>query len=151
MNARVVTALVLLAIGVWSMVAGQAPAPTPTPTPDPVGLNLRGKFIGPTAAADAAMLAGLCEELAAIIEWDGMQAEPRLKSGIAFDELRVAAREGRCRGESIGQRQPHARAAIEEFLNAAVGTSGGPIGPEGRSKWVAAYRELGGACADAAR
>lgn len=149
MSGRVVTALVLLAIGLWSM--RTQTSPTPTPAPDPHGLNLRGKFIGDTAAGDAALLAGLCDELANIIEWDGTQEEPRLKSGVAFDELRVAAREGRCRGESVGQRQPHARAAIEEFLNAAVGTSGGPIGPEGRNKWVAAYRELGRACADAAR
>lgn len=149
MSGRVITALVLLAIGLWSM--RSSPAPSPTPAPEPAGLNLRGKFVGHTAAGDAALLAGLCDELANIIEWDGMKEEPRLKSGVAFDELRVAAREGRCRGESIGQRQPRARAAIEEFLSAAVGTSGGPIGPEGRSKWVAAYRELGRACADAAR
>lgn len=150
MSPRVVVGIVLLVLGLLASMSG-GKKPEPTPAPDRVGLNLRGKFIGPTAASDAAMLAGLCDELANVIEWDGMKNEPRLRSGVAFDELRVAAREARCRGESIGQRQPHARAAIEEFLNAEVGTSGGPIGPEGRSKWVAAYRELGRACEDAAR
>jgi len=148
MSPRVILALVLLVVGLFSM---RGKAPEPTPTPEPVGLNLRGSFIGPTAPADAAKLAALCDELADIIEQDGMKDEPRLKSGVAFDDLRVAAREARCRGESIGQRQPHVREAIHKFLDDAVGSSGGPVGPQQRSAWVAAYRELGRACADAAR
>jgi hypothetical protein len=141
-------ALVLIAL-YWSLPPRPVPEPTPAPSPD--GLNMRGTFIGPSATDDAALLAALCGELADVIEWDGMKAEPRLKSGLAFDELRVAAREGRCRGESIGQRQPHARKAIEEFLNTQVGVSGGPVGPQERSKWVAAYRELARACSDASK
>jgi hypothetical protein len=141
-------ALVLVAL-YWSLPAKPAPEPAPQPTPD--GLNLRGVFIGPTAPADAATLAALCDELADVIEWDGSLDTPRLKSGMAFDELRIVAREARCRGESIGQRQPHARKAIEEFLVGRLGTAGGPVTPEQRAKWVAAYRELGRACSDAAR
>lgn len=139
-------ALILVAL-YWSLPA--APVPTPVPTPD--GLNLRGTFIGPSATDDAALLAALCGELADVIEWDGMKAEPRLKSGLAFDELRIAAREARCRGESIGQRQPHARDAIQKFLESQVGVSGGPVGPQERAKWIAAYRELARACSDASR
>ena len=147
---RFAAAAVLILVALyWSLPAAPAPVPTPVPTPD--GLNLRGRFIGPSAPDDAALLAALCGELADLIEWDGMKAEPRLKSGVAFDELRVAAREARCRGESIGQRQPHARDAIQKFLESQVGVSGGPIGPKERSKWVAAYRELSRACSDAAK
>jgi hypothetical protein len=149
MSVRVIVALVLMALGLLSGLRG-SPEPTPAPSPDG-GLVLRGQFIGPTAAEDAATLAGLCDELASIIEWDGMLEQPRLKSGVAFDDVRVAAREARCRGESIGARQPRVRQAIEDYLTATVGTSGGPITPAGRSKWVVAYRELGRACADAAR
>lgn len=148
MSLRVIVALVLLAVGLFSM---RGKAPEPTPAPEPHGLSMRGKFIGPSASADAATLAALCDEIADVLEQDGMKPEPRLKSGIAFDELRIAAREGRCRGESIGQRQPHVRDAIHKYLDEAVGSSGGPVGPQQRSAWVSAYRELGRACADAAR
>lgn len=147
---RFAAAAVLILVALyWSMPAAPAPVPTPVPTPD--GLNLRGTFIGPSATDDAALLAALCGELADVIEWDGMKTEPRLKSGLAFDELRIAAREGRCRGESIGQRQPHARDAIQKFLESQVGVSGGPVGPQERAKWVAAYRELSRACSDASK
>lgn len=148
MSLRVVIAVALLLAGLFSM-RGSSPQPTPAPEPD--GLNLRGKFIGTTAAADAATLAALCDELAAVIEWDGMQESPRLRSGVAFDELRVAAREARCRGESIGHRQPKVRDAIHGYLDQAVGNAGGPVAPEQRARWIAAYRELGRACGDAAR
>lgn len=147
---RFAAAAVLILVALyWSLPAAPAPVPTPVPTPD--RFNLRGKFIGPSATDDAALLAALCGELADVIEWDGMKPEPRLKSGLAFDELRIAAREGRCRGESIGQRQPHARDAIQKFLESQVGVSGGPVGPQERSKWIAAYRELARACSDASR
>ena len=141
-------ALILVAL-YWSLPARPAPQPTPAPTPD--GFNLRGMFIGPSATDDAALLAALCREFADVIEWDGMQPEPRLKSGVAFDELRVAAREFRCRGDSVGKRQPHARDAIQKFLESQVGVSGGPVGPQERAKWIAAYRELSRACRDASR
>lgn len=124
----------------------QAPSPTPAPAP-PDAFTLRGKFIGPSAASDAATLAALCEELASCIEYDGMH-EQRLKTGVAFDELRIAAREMRCRGESIGARQPHAKEAIHKFLDDAVGSSGGPVTPESRVAWVSALRDLARAAAD---
>ena len=142
-------ALVLGCLVAWLV---DSPAgPTPAPQPDG-GLSFRGLFIGPTAASDAASLAALCDEIAGTIEYDGSrEGGPRLKSGVAFDDLRIAARESRMRGESLGARQPHVRDAIHQYLDKAVGSSGGPVSPEQRSAWVAAYRELGRACADAAR
>lgn len=142
-------ALVLGCVVTWA--ASRPAAPTPAPQP-PDGLSFRGLFRGPTAAADAASLAALCDELASTIEYDGSrEGGPRLKSGVAFDDLRVAARESRMRGESLGARQPHVRDAIHKYLDQAVGSSGGPVSAEQRSKWTAAYRELGRACADAVR
>lgn len=124
----------------------QAPSPTPAPAP-PDAFTLRGKFIGPSAAADAATLSALCDELASCIEYDGTH-EQRLKTGVAFDELRIAAREMRCKGESIGARQPHVRDAVHKFLDDAVGSSGGPVTPESRAAWVSALRDLARAAAD---
>jgi hypothetical protein len=127
----------------------QAPAPTPAPVP-PDAFSLRGKFIGPTAAEDASTMAALCGELAECIDYDGKH-DQRLKTGVAFDELRIAAREMRCRGESIGARQPAVRDAVHKFLDDAVGSSGGPVTPESRAAWVAALRDLSRAAADVTR
>jgi len=60
-------------------------------------------------------------------------------------------REFRCRGISIGDRQPVARDVIAKYLEDAVGTDGGPLTPEQRSAWVAAYRDIGRAATDAAK
>jgi hypothetical protein len=125
-----------------------APAPFPAPV---VGLDLRGRFVGPDAAADAATTAALLEELAAAIEWDGTQAEPRLKTGAAFDDLRRVARELRTRGVSLGARQPAVRDAIKTFLDSEAGTEGGPVDAASRAKWVRAYRAVSAAAAEATR
>jgi len=146
------TLLAILAAG--AMVAfsilesGKPPAPAPAPV---VGLDLRGRFVGPDAATDAALTAALLEELASQIEWDGQQAEPRLKTGAAFDDLRRAARELRTRGESLGARQPAVRDEIKRYLDAEAGTEGGPVDAAARARWVRAYRAVSQAAAEASR
>jgi hypothetical protein len=147
--------LFALALAVGCVVAFMAErmpddAPTPAP-PAPAAFSLRGRFIGPTASQDAAMFGALCEELAAVLEYDSMQHEPRIKTGAAVEDLRVAAREARLRGVSLGARQPHVRDAVKAFLDQAAGTSGGPLTPEQRSAWVSAFREVGRAATDASR
>jgi hypothetical protein len=113
---------------------------------------LAGKFAGPTAAADAAVTAGMFSELADELEYDGMRAGgPHLSSGVAFDDLRTRAFDLRCRGQKIGDRQPRARDAIKEYLTAKVGVSGGPVGPQQRADWVTAMREIGRAAGDASK
>jgi hypothetical protein len=91
------------------------------------------------------------DELAAEIEWDGSQAEPLIRTGVAVDDLRQRARELRCRGVSLGEKHPRAREAIKQHLDATAGTSGGPLTPAQRSAWVAAYRDIARAAADASR
>jgi hypothetical protein len=146
-DGQYVAAVALLVAAVIAF-APQRQAPTPTPSPAPPdAFSLRGKFVGPTAAEDASTMSALCGELAECIEYDG-QHDQRLKTGVAFDELRIAAREMRCRGESIGARQPQVRDAVHKFLDDAVGSSGGPVTPESRAAWVAALRDLSRAAAD---
>ena len=148
------TLLAILAAGAMVAFAirenGTPPAPAPGPAPV-VGLDLRGRFVGPDAAADATTTAALLEELAGQIEWDGQQAEPRMKTGAAFDDLRRAARELRCRGVSLGARQPAVRDEIKRFLDAEAGTEGGPVDAAARAKWVRAYRAVAQAAAEATR
>jgi hypothetical protein len=147
------TLLAILAAGAmvaFSILENGKPGPGPGPAPV-VGLDLRGRFVGPDAATDAALTAALLEELAGQIEWDGQQAEPRLKTGAAFDDLRRAARELRCRGVSLGARQPAVRDEIKRFLDAEAGTEGGPVDAAARAKWVRAYRAVAQAAAEASR
>jgi len=142
-------AALLVAAAIAFMPQKSTPTPTPIPVPPDV-FTLRGKFIGPSAASDAATFSALCDELASCIEYDG-QHDQRLKTGVAFDELRIAAREMRCRGESIGARQPQVRDSVHQFLDNAVGSSGGPVTPESRAAWVSALRDLARAAADVAK
>ena len=143
-------ALLAAAAFAWGSSAPPAPAPTPAPGPAP-GFSLRGTFVGPDAAADAATVSALMDELAAEVEWDGSQAEPLIRTGVAVDDLRQRARELRCRGVSLGEKHPRAREAIKAHLDATAGTSGGPLTPAQRSAWVAAYRDIARAAADASR
>ncbi len=143
-------AATLGAVAVLSLAFGSG-SPAPAPDDKPAKIVLAGKFIGPTAANDAAAISSLCDELARIIKEDGERLDgPRLKTGIQFDDLRIAAREMRMRGESIGSRQPKVRDAICHFLNESIGISGGPVTPEQRSKWVDAFFEISGAASRAA-
>ena len=147
-----IAAVALLVAAVVSFASRPAALPPSPPLPAPDTFSLRGKFVGPTAADDAAMLSALLAELADCIEQDGGRKDgPRLKTGVAFDDLRVAAREARMRGESLGARQPQVKEAIHTFLDNAVGTSGGPVTPESRAAWVQAYRDLSDAAAEAVK
>jgi hypothetical protein len=149
MSARHLIAAVLLALGLLSALGTRQ---SPTPVPANGDIVLVGKFAGPTAAADAAIAAGMFSELADEIEYDAMRAGgPHLTTGVSFDDLRTRAFDMRCRGQKIGDRQPRAREAIKGYLDAKVGVSGGPVGPEQRAEWVKALREIGRAAGDASR
>lgn len=143
-------ALLLAAALVWRSGGSAEPTPAPGPAPD-AAIVLRGAFVGPEAAVDAATVAAMFDELAAEVEWDAMQAEPLIKTGVAFDDLRVRAFDLRLRGVSLGERYPRARATIKDYLDRTAGTAGGPLTPAQRSAWVSAYREVARAAADATR
>lgn len=127
------------AAAIVAAIAPQAPQPTPD---QPASIVLTGKFVGPTAAQDAAIVAALTDELARKIDEDGRKPEPRLKTGVQFDELRVIARDSRTSGVSIGERQPRVAEEIHHYMSEAVGVSGGPVSPEQRAKWVTALFEV---------
>lgn len=144
--------LALLAAALaYGLAPAHGPAPGPTPAPDTGPLSLAGLFAGPTASEDAALVGAMCLELADEIQFASGRPEGYLSTGIAVDELRRRVREFRCRGISIGDRQPVARDVIAKYLEDAVGTDGGPLTPEQRSAWVAAYRDIGRAATDAAK
>ena len=143
-------ALLLAAALAWRSSGSTEPTPAPGPAPD-AAIVLRGAFVGPEAATDAATVSAMFDELAAEVEWDAMQAEPIIRTGVAFDDLRVRAFDLRLRGVSLGERYPRARSTIKDYLDRTAGTSGGPLTPAQRSAWVSAYREVARAAADATR
>jgi hypothetical protein len=156
------TLLAILAAGAMVAFAireTRTPPPAPAPGPAPVvGLDLRGRFVGPDASQDAAVTAALLGALADDIEYDGLPVdkegkpkETRLKTGASFDDLRRIAREIRCQGVSLGARQPAVRDEIKRFLDAEAGTEGGPVDAASRAKWVKAYRAVAQAAAEATR
>ena len=143
--------LLILAVVAFNLQTPVNPSPTP-PAPVPVGpLDLRGLFQGPTGAEDASLVAALTGEVAHELAWDWSQDKPYLTTGVAVDELRRRTREMRCRGESIGARQPAARDAIAKHLDTAVGNAGGPIDETKQSAWVKALREISEAALDVTR
>jgi hypothetical protein len=118
-------------------------APTPAPTPPDYGISLDGKWAArPTTPEDIAITEALFDEVAAEVEWDAMQPEPIVSSGVAFDELRTRAFDLRLRGDSIGERHPEVRAEIKRYLDATAGKSGAPLTPETRAAWIAAFRDV---------
>lgn len=147
MSWRMIAGVILLVVaaGLWWRSSPAAPEPGPA---GPVDLS--GLWIGETAADDRAAFGAMCEALADVIEYDGSQDAPRLRSGAALDDLRASACDFRMRGQSIGQRQPRVREAVKAFLDKQLGTSGGQIDAAQRGRWVSAYRDLARAC-DASR
>jgi hypothetical protein len=133
-------ALLAAAAVMWARSGPTAPTPAP-PAPDSA-IDLRGMFVGPDAAADAAAVSAHFAELADELEWDAMASEPLVKTGVAWDELRTRAKAMRWKGVSLGEKYPRAREAIREYLDRTAGTSGAPMSPAQRSAWIAAYREI---------
>lgn len=145
-NARQLAAAGLAATAIgFAVMSNRNDQPTPLPDP-PAGLNLRGVFVGPTAADDCLIFGHLCESLAEMIEWDGKQDQPRLTTGAAIDDLRRLAREFRLDGSSVGSRQPRAADEIGNYMTEKLGTDGGPITTEQRAAWVNTFREIARAC-----
>ena len=137
-----------LCLFAWYLGRTSVKAPEPVPVPAS-GLVLRGQFIGPSASQDAAMLSALCDELAIELEDDGKRPAPWYTTGIQIEELRSRAREGRMRGESLGARQPHAKKLIGDYMTQKLGVNPGEL--TNRSEWVACFRDISRACADAAK
>ena len=138
----VVVGLLMLAFVSFNMKS----EPTPAPPPPASELNLQGKFVGSEAAADAIILGELCRSIAECIEADGMLEKPRLATGRSLDDLRRAAREYALDGRCLTDEQPAVAEAVGNYMEAKIGTNGGPVSPQVRSSWVAAFREVARSC-----
>lgn len=149
---KLVILAALVAGAVLAAVVEFAPrSPAVPPAPTPAGLSLRGKFIGPDAATDAAAIAGICRGCAEALAADGARQTPRITTGVQLEDLRVAAAEGRFWPRSLSREQPHATAAAGKYLDEVAGTSGGPLDATARMRWVAAFSALADAAEEAVR
>jgi len=156
LDRRHVAGAAILAAAAFAYAGGSrdsAPQPTPAPTPAPdARIVLRGKFSAhPEAALHAAQIKSLFGEIAHELEWDSMQDSPSWTTGQAMDDLRVRAFDMRLKGVSLGDIHPRVREAVKAHLDAVVGTSGGPLTPQKKAEWIAAYREIERAADEAAR
>lgn len=152
MNRRKIAILAGLAMAAAVAAAIEFAPPARTAPPPPPGtVNLRGKFIGAQAAQDAAAFAGLCRGLAAALRADAARPDPRIKTGVQLEDVRVAAAEGRFLPRSLSREQPHATAAAGQFLDQTAGTSGGPLDAAGRERWAKALDDLAAAAEEAVR
>lgn len=147
---RLILAGALLAGAALAAVVEFWPRPQPAPPADG-GLSLKGKWVGPEAAEDAAAFAGVCGAIADALEQDGQAQAPRIATGLQLEDLRVGVCEFRFAPRPLRERQPHVKAAVGRYLDQAAGTSGGPIDAEARGRWVAAFRTLARAAEEAVR
>lgn len=122
----------------------------PPPVPDTGPLSLESAFVGPTASADASTIGEMLLAIADDLEYDGNLAEPDYRTGLQIDQVRKKARLLRCKGESIGDRQPAARDKIAAYLEAHAGTDSGALTAESRASWISAFRDVGRAASEAA-
>lgn len=74
-----------------------------------------------------------------------------MTTGAAFDDLRRTARDFRMHGVTLGARQPLAKERLAAFLDATVGTDGGPVDDAGAEKWQRALNDASKAAGLAAR
>lgn len=140
MSSRIAVVLLIVAGLLWWSQKPDQPSPQP-PAP-PAAIDLVGAFQGPDAAVDAAAVAAMTDEIAAMIEWDGAQDEPSFSTGRSLDVLRTRIREFMLRGESLGDKHPAVRLAVGAYLDEQLGNGGGEVTPEQRAKWVKSYREI---------
>ena len=156
--------LLAAVIAPWGLLAWSHLAPRPTPAPDippspppVVDLDLRGVFVGPHAAEDAAITHQLLADLAHAISVDGSIDfdgddhidPPRLTTGQQLAELRRTARAYRTDGVSLADRQPKAIERISAYLETTVGTNGGPLDAAAKQKWVDGFLGVSKAAAAA--
>jgi hypothetical protein len=156
MNERRSYLPLLIAIGLaaWLVMARPFDQAAPAPLPAPVGVDLVSAFATNDDRAEAAeharTFAAICRSLADCLEYDAGRSEPLLKTGVQLDDLRRGLRQTRMRGWSFLAKYPALGSATEGYLVSQVGTSGGPLSADDRTKWISAFRTLAAAAEYAA-
>lgn len=143
-NSGLIFLAIVLVGGGWFM--GQQNTPV-VPPDAPSGPDLirpfRSGLDSTRAKQDSLDFGTLCEEIASLIEFDGQQTTPRLKTGVQFDDFRLIARSYRLRGRSLATEYPELPTVVGSYLDSKLGNDGGPVSEASRKAWVDAYRALG--------
>lgn len=146
--------LAAIGLAAWLLIARPFDGAAPAPLPAPAGVDLAAAFATNDDRAEAAeharTFAAICRSLADCLEYDAGRSEPLLKTGVQVDDLRRGLRQIRMRGWSFLAKYPELGPRTEAFLAGQVGTSGGPLSAEDRTKWIAAFRTLAAAAEHAA-
>ena len=88
--------------------------------------------------------------LADQLEYDLQQKERRFTTGVQIDDLRIALRQYRMGGWSFIAKYPGVADETEKWMDAQVGTGGGPLTEEDVKGWVKATRQAAACCKFAA-
>ncbi len=134
----------LAALAWWAFSRSDPSVPSPSPPPGGPSLveAFRTNDDRREAVQHARVFATICGSLADYLEYDGSRPQPLIKTGVQIDEFRRGLRQTRTKGWSFLTTYPELGPAVEQFLTREVGTSGGPLTPEQRQKWIAAMRQL---------
>lgn len=130
-------------------VIGGDGTPVAIPEPkDPGYLDLTDPFASQTdnheaAAHDARDFGDLCLAISEMIEFDGLQGEPRFANGQQLSDFRKMARYYYTSGKSYEQAYPKLPPVVASFLTKEIGVDGGKVDASKRGQWIAAYRKLG--------
>ena len=139
---------IILIVGyiTYQQFAGNGSPIAPKPAPPILGAEVMAAFSQTDnrqqAAADAKLLAYVCDTLAEILDTDGKLKEPQLSTGLAIDNLRRNDRIYTFQRRSLSTNYPALPNVISAHFEAIVGTSGGPIDDQQRAKWVKAFADL---------
>jgi hypothetical protein len=138
--------LPLIIIGglVLFLLYGGGASVVPTPRPDGPDLvpAFRTNNDRTQARQHAHIFATICGKLAECLEYDGSRTDPLIKTGVQIDELRRSFRQVRTGGWSFLHQYPELGTSVDQFLTTEIGTSGGPLTPEQRRKWIDSMRRL---------
>jgi hypothetical protein len=144
-------AIAVLALGLGYTLYQQRTATKPTHT-GILGSAFSTNDDRSQAVRDATKFSKLCANVSDILEDDAkLQPTPFYKTGVQVDDLRRRVRVYLFRGKSLQAQYPGLGPAVDNYLTAMVGTSGGPFDSDTRSKYIAGFRGLSAAAMEAAK
>jgi hypothetical protein len=132
--------------------APYVPVPPPAAGPDMVRAfstnDNRAEAMGHCHALET-----ILDAAADVLEYDGKLPEPRIRTGVQWDDFRRALRENRMQGFSFGYRYPDLKNELESWFDKTAGTSGGPLDvdkdgkpADRRRQWIEACRGAAASC-----
>jgi hypothetical protein len=151
---RPILAAVLAIAGVWFVAYKPDLLPNITP---PAPSNPLAPFVDVQAAFsanadassrvnDAQTVAGLCDGLAAAVEFDGTRTNPQLTTCIQIRTLRESAIDTAFKGLTVGKTYPQFGPLVATAFKPDLDDGTKPLDADKRAKAAAAFRKVAEGC-----